>query len=313
MTDPLRVALIPVLALGLVCSASAAGQAQELAVVLARHYRSAEPIGADDLAAVRRPADLEQAASVRDAWLDALRPWLGPDAGYKVALTNGSVQARFGVDSPVLGRLTSEMLRSSPARIDPAGGARLVMEADLLLRWDCAGVPKDRGDRGLLECISHVIPFIEVADLMYEPGVSLDAADLVAIDAGARYGVMGRPIAVQATSAWFERLKAFRVELSGEGVDGVLYGSGSDLMDHPLAVLRWLVGEVSEHDMRLAPGYLISLGSLTPPLPVPAAGLVQARYHGLDPDGVARVEVEFDPDAADRRPPTHPHIRPIEE
>ena len=54
--------------------------------------------------------------------------------------------------------------------------------------------------------LDAVIPFLEIPDVLYKPGSELSGPHLVAINAGARFGVLGDPVELQNTDAVYERL-----------------------------------------------------------------------------------------------------------
>jgi 2-keto-4-pentenoate hydratase len=68
----------------------------------------------------------------------------------------------------------------------------------------------------ILRTIDLVIPFIEMPDLVFPPG-GLDGPTLVAINVGARLGVLGEPITARATPEFAARLGTMTVTLSAEG------------------------------------------------------------------------------------------------
>ena len=214
----------------------------------------------------------------------------GPRRGFKVAMTSASSQHHFGLSEPLYGQFQQQMLLHSPATLPVNFGARGLVEADLLVRVADAGINQVTNIDDLLAHIDAVIPFIELPDPLWS--TALTAVRLVAVNCGARYGVLGEPIALVGSQEWRHRLRAFEVEL--QDPSGAVLGSGRgvDLLGDPLNVVMWLVNHLRQRGDTLKPGDLISLGSLTRPLP-PEAGRYQAIYQGLDPQGLVSVSVEF--------------------
>jgi len=258
-----------------------------------------DPLVADYLA--RRPVRLlapleaDTARRVRERLIAALGERLGPVTGYKAALTNPRTQARFGVREPLLGVLMAGMLHPDGARLPATFGARPMGECDLIVRVGSAAINGASDEAGLLAALDAVIPFLELPDLAYAAGAPVDARALSAINAGARAGIVGRPIPVLAADrGWHERLATFECTLT-DGTGRVLgKGTGADLMGHPLRVVAWLRDRLAAEGVRLAPGDLLSLGSLTPLAPVRRGQGLVATWRGLAADGAVSVRVDFD-------------------
>lgn len=236
-------------------------------------------------------ADLATAEQVQDAYVIQLMPSMGGVVGYKAGLTSIAAQQYFGVDHPLLGFLLRDMLLPSPARLSIQSGARLLVEADLLLRVADDSINHARNWAELLHAVDVVIPFVEVPDLLYAPEVQITAPLLQAANVGARWGVVGTPIPLRAGEDWHRRLAEFQVSLQlsqGETITG----QGRDLLGHPLAIVEWLRDAVQARGRHLSPGDLLSLGSLTPLRPA-QLGSLRAVYTGLDPAGPVSVDLEF--------------------
>jgi 2-keto-4-pentenoate hydratase len=216
---------------------------------------------------------------------------LGRPVGYKAGLTNPAVQQRFNHPSPVWGALYAPMLMDSGAVIDPAFGARPLFEADLLVRVsDAARISKARTPQQVLFAIDQVIPFIELPDLVVETPARLDGPTLTAINVGARLGVLGRPIAVQRTTDFARHLRDMQAVVLGDGAE-LDRGKGSDVMDHPLNAVVWLVQDLAREGKALKKGDLVSLGSFSKLLPPRPGMAVVVRYEGLP--GTPEVKLSF--------------------
>jgi len=264
--------------------------AQDLAPVAAA--RLAEQFEAPAFASdVLSGADLITAEQVQDAYVLRLMSSMGGVVGYKAGLTSRVAQQRFSVDHPLLGLLLHDMLLPSPARISVQSGARLLVEADLLVRVADVSINQARDWSELLRAIDAVVPFIEVPDLLYDPQVRITAPLLQAANVGARWGVLGTPIPLRAGEDWHRRLAEFQVSLESSQGEPIT-GQGRDLLGHPLAIVEWLRDAVQARGRHLNPGDLLSLGSLTSLRPA-QLGSLRALYTGLDPAGPVTVELEF--------------------
>ena len=215
---------------------------------------------------------------------------LGAPVGYKAGLTNPAVQKRFNADAPVWGTLYAPMLLPADSKVDPAFGARALYEADLLVRVSSAAINQATTPLQVLAAIDQVIPFIELPDLVVQAPPKLNGAAIAAINVGARLGVVGAPIPVEATAAFSDRLRDMEVLVMADGAEADR-GKGSDVLDHPLNAVVWLAKDLARQGLALKPGDLVSLGSFSKLMP-PKPGLaVQVIYQGLP--GTPLVAVQF--------------------
>ncbi|HEY8614567.1 MAG TPA: hypothetical protein VIL69_25165 [Roseomonas sp.] len=239
----------------------------------------------------RRPAQaypsitMEDALCARDRLVAVLAQHHGPAVGYKVGLTNAAAQQRFGVPNPVRGTIFHATIRAqgtaaNPAEIPAAFAAVPNVESDLLVRVKDEGINEAGSDHlAILRHLDQVIPFIEMPDLVLAPG-QMNGPNLVAINVGARLGVLGEAIPVQATPDFAARLGSMTVTLSTEQKE-LSRAPGTALLGHPLNVIPWLVEDLKRDGHRLREGDLISLGGFSPALPTEAGRTVTATYEGL--------------------------------
>ncbi|MFQ5585620.1 MAG: 2-keto-4-pentenoate hydratase [Thermodesulfobacteriota bacterium] len=237
---------------------------------------------------------LEEARKIQERFVREIGRVYGPIVGYKVALTNPAVQRRFNVSHPLRGVLLERMVLKNGARLTADFGIRPMVEGDLMVQVGSESINNAITPQEALAAIDAVIPFIELPDIVYGEGVRIDGAAIVAINTGARYGVVGDPILVAPTDEWERRLAEVKVTLlDGEG-KRLAEGRGSNLLGHPLKVLLWLVDSLKAEGKGLKAGDLISLGSITRMAPVQPGLTVRGRYDGLDPGGPIEVSVSFE-------------------
>lgn len=220
----------------------------------------------------------------QDRLVPLMVPHLGQPVGYKVGLTNAAAQQRFGVPQPVVGTIYQQTvaLRSGgevPARF----GAVPNVEADLLVRVSSDAINQARTHLDVLRAIDLVIPFIEMPDLVLASG--MDGPNLLAINVGARLGVVGEPIPVQVTEDFAARLGSMTVTLSTDQRE-LARAPGTALLGHPLNVLPWLAEDLARRGQRLQVGQYISLGGFSPAVAAEAGRTYTVRYDGLRPEPV---------------------------
>jgi 2-keto-4-pentenoate hydratase len=229
-------------------------------------------------------ADAECTREKLDRMLELQR---GPVVGYKAGLTNPAVQKRFRHDAPVWGTLHAPMLLPDRATVDAAFGARPLFEADLLVRVADASIGRARTPGEVLAAIDQVIPFIELPDLVVQAPGQLDGAGVIAINVGARLGVVGTALPVPATRgerhALLDALREMVVVVRADGAE-LDRGRGQDVLEHPLNAVVWLVQDLERHGRKLVPGDLVSLGSFSKLLPPKPGTAVEVQYYGLPGD-----------------------------
>jgi 2-keto-4-pentenoate hydratase len=209
--------------------------------------------------------------------------------GYKAGLTNAKMQAQFGAAGPVRGVLLEKMLLTEGVDVQFDFGARPVFEADLLVVVKDAAIHKATTHVEVLRSLSMVVPFIELPDLPVAEGEKLSAPLIVSLNVGARLGVVGKGIPVQATAEFAEALATMRVVVTDRGGNELASGTGAAILDHPLNAVLWLAQDLEKSRIRLKPGDMLSLGSFTAPL-TPRPGLiVTVRYEGLPGDPTVSV------------------------
>jgi 2-keto-4-pentenoate hydratase len=220
---------------------------------------------------------------------------MGKPVGYKAGLTNPAVQKRFNYDKPVRGTLYANMLLDDGAVVDAAFGARALFEADLLVRVkDVEALKNAKTPMDVLQAIDQVIPFIELPDLVVEAPPKLNGPAINAINVGARLGVMGKAIAVSTTRAerfaMHDGLRDMIVTVV-DGTGEIGRGKGSDILEHPLNAVIWLVADLAKENLSLKVGDLVSLGSFSPLFPPKAGQKAVVNYQGLP--GATAVSVSF--------------------
>jgi 2-keto-4-pentenoate hydratase len=225
---------------------------------------------------------MAEAARVQEQFTALVAKDLGPVVGYKAALTNPAVQQRFGYDQPLRGSLYAKMILPGGARVTVPYGARPVYEADMIaVVGDAAKLMAARTLIEALEGIRVIRPFIELPDLVFDPQVKLDGPQLLAINAGARLGVVGESVRLPATEESVQRLASVQIDVVDQTGARLGGGKGADVLDNPLNAVLWLAASLKAEGKSLKDGDLLSLGSFSALLPPKAGSTVTVRYTGL--------------------------------
>ena len=225
------------------------------------------------------PETMEDGQCTQDKLVERLSGTIGEPVGYKVGLTSKPAQERFGATEPVYGRLFGPLLQNGASV--PAFASRGLAEADLLVRVKDDGINNATTPLEVLNHITVVRPFIELADLVVADGEVMTPAVISAINVGARTGVMGPKVDVEATEEFLAKLGEMQVSMEtvrrGESesvMDGV---SAAAILGHPLEAVLWLMND----GVKLEANDLVSLGSIGAPIPAMPGQEVRVTYEGL--------------------------------
>jgi len=235
---------------------------------------------------------MAEAVCTQGRLVEILSKTEGKPIGYKVGLTSPAAQAAFGVKAPVVGVLLEKMLLGDGAMVPASFGARPVFEGDLLATVRDDGINDAKTPMEIARHVSTIQPFIELPDLVIAEGQKLTAPVLVAINVGARRGVVGAPVAVRADEAFVNALASMQVSLrNGSGAE-LGTAPGQAILGHPFNAIAFLTQELAARGQRLKAGDVVSLGSFGRPLQPKPGQTVTARYEGL-PTGPLSVSVTF--------------------
>lgn len=255
---------------------------------LAEHFLKKIPLSSYD-----QTMTLEQAMKIQAQFIESLKPALGDVVGYKAGLTNVGIQKALGITHPLRGTLLKKMLLKSGAEIEADYGVLPFSEGDLILRVGSSEINRAKTRQEILENIDAVIPFIELPDMQYARGLKLNAPAIVAVNVGARLGVVGPPIPVEASKEWMDRLKNFTLQIIDDKGTVRGEGRGTNLLGDPLDVVLWIRDSLKAEGKELNKGDLLSLGSVTKMIPPAPNTSLRAHYVNLDPKGPVDVTVKF--------------------
>ncbi|MCF8150941.1 MAG: hypothetical protein K9J80_09370 [Sulfuritalea sp.] len=233
----------------------------------------------------------KEAEATRDALVHQLGASQGKVVGYKAGLTNKAVQQRFGHDSPVRGVLMEKMLLADGAEVPARFGAVPIFEADLVVEVKDEGINQAKTPAEVLKHIASIRPFIELPDMVLAKGEPLNGPVIIAINVGARLGVLGKPILPNAAPDMVDALGKMMVVMRDQDGKELAKAPGVAILGHPLNAVVWLAEDLAKSGNKLRAGDLLSLGSFTPPMPPKAGSTITATYNGLP--GNPSVSVRF--------------------
>ncbi|MBU1238039.1 MAG: hydratase [Gammaproteobacteria bacterium] len=233
------------------------------------------------------------AECARGKLIEALPTVLGKRVGYKAVFTNPESQKRFGVDGPAWGAMFGGMMLRNSTQVPADFGAKPRYEPDFIVVVKDAGLADAQTPLEAMAHISELVPFIELPDIMLDGKPT--GAELIAINAAFRGGVLGPSIAVTAdeAQALLDALASMAVVV-GEERAGAEVGRarGNVLMGQPIEAAIWLAKALKRDGIELQPGDLLSLGGFLGSAPVKRGTTISVRYLGLPDNPV--VTVHFD-------------------
>ncbi len=200
--------------------------------------------------------------------------------GAKLGLTSRAKQIQMNVDSPLYGRLTSDMVLdpSEPVDLDRFIHVRAEPEIGFLIGGE---LEAPATVATVLAATEYVFAAIELIDSRYD-NFRFRLPDVVADNTSSAGLVVGGR-AVPASEVADLRLAGVVLRRDGEVV---ATAAGAAVLGHPAQAVAWLVGELAAREEVLAPGSIVLSGALTDAIPLTAGGVVTAEVEGL---GVAEV------------------------
>ena len=199
---------------------------------------------------------------------------MGPPIGWKVGFTSKPAQERFGVTAPVAGALFAPMILQDGAEVSLTGSRSPFYEADLVVTVADAAINEATSREQVAAALSDVRPFIELPDMALAEGVKPTGPIMASYGVIPWRGVIGQGVAMTDLADPVADLAALTVEMKADGAEPV-QGTGEMLLGHPLDVVLWLIGHGG---VRLEPGQVISLGSLSPLVEATPGVTVTADY-----------------------------------
>lgn len=209
--------------------------------------------------------------------------------GRKIGFTNRTIWDEFGVHAPIWGYVYDRTLGDLRMMGEGFSLARLsepLIEPEIIFQLSAAPDP-DMDERDLLSCIAWVSHGFEIVQSIY-PGWKFAPADTVAA-----FGLHGALLIGErhpldgSADAWLERLHNFEITLACG--DTVVGGHSRNVLDGPLSALRHLVEVLAKDSVNppLAPGEIITTGTLTRALPIKSGETWTTKLSGVPLSGAS--------------------------
>jgi 2-keto-4-pentenoate hydratase len=187
-----------------------------------------------------------------------------PLFGWKIAATSQAGQAHINVDGPMAGRLLAERVIDTGGTVAVGANHMRVAEVEFVFRMGRDLPPRraayDVDD--VLAAVAALYPAIELPDSRFTDFTAVGAPQLIADNACGHLFVLG----AQATIDW-------RVlDLAEHPVVGRVAGKierqgrGANVLGDPRLALTWLANELSQLQITLRAGQVVTTGTCVIPL-----------------------------------------------
>jgi 2-oxo-hept-3-ene-1,7-dioate hydratase len=200
---------------------------------------------------------MDEALRTQAQFVELLKPKLGPVAGYKIGLITKTGQERFGISGPVHGVLLKKMLSYDGAEISAKYGVKPGLELDMGVIVKDDGINEAKTLDEAIAHLSYLCTFIELVDTITATNQPMDAPLLVALNVGARGGVIGSRVKMSPAVA--KALPEMRMFLTDE--TGKVVADVPKLNLQPLDNLPRLISDLKKAGTPLKAGDFISVGS----------------------------------------------------
>jgi 2-oxo-3-hexenedioate decarboxylase len=232
--------------------------------------------------------DLPAAYAIAARVLDLRRARGEHPVGRKIGFTNTTIWDRYNVTGPMWSHVYAGTVHDLPAargRFALAGLPEPRIEPEIVFGL-VAAPDAGMNEAALLDCIGWVAHGFEIVQSVY-PGWIFTAPDTAAAFGLHGALLIGPRHAVAADRrAWGKALADFTVELHcGDTLRAE--GHAANVLGGPVRALRFLVEEIVRlHGPPLAPGEIVSTGTITDAMPVRPGETWSSTFAGLDVEGL---------------------------
>jgi len=195
--------------------------------------------------------------------------------GWKVAATNEVSQRKRGIVEPLYGRLYRQRLIGAGRACRRESFSDPALELEFAFRFGCTPPVLDRklSVAEITQCISEVLPSIEIVDSRYAGWRNCPASSLLVDNLAHGAVIVGEPV-----PEWRDQpLAGIETRLLIDG-EVVTTGSGAEVLGDPLTALVWLVEALRRHGRSIEPGQLVISGTTTAVVPLRAGADVRAEF-----------------------------------
>ena len=213
--------------------------------------------------------------------------------GRKIGFTNRTIWPEYGVYAPMWGFVFDATVRDLPPPRQAAQHpltlalfAEPRIEPEIVFCLAAAPSP-DMDEATLFGCIDWVAQGFEIVQSVF-PGWKFTPVDTVIANGlhGALLIAPRHPAGFGSATDWVSNLACFEIDLLRDGTV-VDRGHAANVLDGPLSALRHLVGLLARDPVNspLAPGDIVTTGTLTRAFPISPGESWGTRLHGIELGG----------------------------
>ena len=223
------------------------------------------------------PADIEEAYSVQDVYMDLKARDAGGYAGYKIAYTTKVMQERLGAKEPVYGRILSDGVFNSPCKVKASDYVNIGVECEVAVTLgnDLLQSEAPFTRETVYGSVAHIALAFEIIDGRPSLG---DAS----IPQSIATNISGAGVVIGDTVENWRDLdipgSVCELKLNGQSAGTA---RGEDVNGHPVDPKIWKATEVASKCKSLRKGDVVITGSMIPPIFIESGTLAVVEMDNL--------------------------------
>lgn len=217
--------------------------------------------------------------------------------GRKIGFTNRNIWAQYGATSPIWAHVYDDTLfyaKDNAAMISLKGSVQPRLEPEIAFKLRAAIPVECREPATILESVEWLAPSFEIVDCHF-PAWKFSPPDSAADFSFHWRLIVGAPYEVRRDEIpdLVKQLRDCKVTLSCEGTV-MDRGVGANALDHPALALAFLADMAARQPQfeTLAPGEVITTGTLTAAMPIKPGETWTSEYRGLPAGGLRLIFTE---------------------
>ncbi|HEX6003891.1 MAG TPA: hypothetical protein VFZ14_07855 [Burkholderiales bacterium] len=214
--------------------------------------------------------------------------------GRKIGFTNRKIWAEYGATAPIWAHVYDDSVfyaKDSAARISLRGSVQPRLEPEIAFKLRAPVPVECRDPARILRSVEWLAPSFEIVDCHFRdwkfgpPDSAADFSFHWRLVIGTPYAVRGEEIPVLV-----DQLRDCKVTLSRDA-QVIERGVGANALDHPALALAFLADLVARQPQfdALAPGEVVTTGTLTAALPIAPGQTWGSEYGGLPVTGLRLI------------------------
>ena len=202
-----------------------------------------------------------------------------PIFGWKIAATSEAGQKHIGVSAPIAGLLLHENTYTSGSKLIFENNRMAVAEPEFAFSMGKRLQPKQGlyTENEVLEAIDKLHLAIELPNSRFEHFEKVGENKLIVDNACAHHFIIGNEVEFN----WKETDLAKQKVTISTSRSTKNFGSGANVLRHPITALTWLINELSQNKIPINNKAVVTTGSCTTPIPIKQGDNVVADFGKL--------------------------------